>query len=332
MTGEANYIVTLKIIRLLQGFLDRARNYEYIPGDLRLVINITREKIHWAILKNPYLAILTPHKMFLGTIKAINDEKLYVTDQKLTIDGLIEGVYSTRLDEPSERILLKHWNSPQKLIQLQDTHPKLYEIIKKRNDIIKDISRKHYVKINNKLEKETKHVWIEVERDLNNLDMKELIKQIFESIEILREIYKNIFECNDEDQEYKDASKESLINQLKIHISAVYETALKFKEKIFWRHVGISEWLGATGSYIKLILKTKNGTQIDIHTSRELEEQKPNKYTIIISLRGPQHTISKIKNIPEIEVMDNQLYYEKRDLTLPQTLEEIKNIIQAATE
>jgi hypothetical protein len=330
--SEGNLYV-LDILSVFSHFLNKAEYYPYIPGNLRMNINIFRGKTFWSIYKNPNIDILKPYRMFFGTARGIYKDKMLVMDQENTIDDLIEGIYKIKLDKTLENTLIEIWGSPQKLTILKETNPNLYEIMRKRISAIKNASEKHHIKIRDRIDKELKHVWMEIEIDTTLIDDKETVNKIYNSIEILREIYKDLFECDDDEQKYPEHKKTHLINQLRIHVSTLHEIVSLFKDKVIWDHIGLSESPGFTGSRIMLSLKTKNNTQMKFYISRKTREAKPNKYNIRTQIEGPNELIIHMQNkIKPVKRRENQLYYENTDLTLPQTLEEIKNIIQTTTE
>lgn len=332
VNNKINSNAVIEILSFFNYFLDKAGVYPYIPGDLRLVLNIYKGKIYWSIIKDPYIDLLTPSRMFLGKISGVYNEKIFITDQELSIEELIEDTFSIKLDKSLKTELIKNWTNPRRLIAITNHHPELCNIIKKRIDAIRKVSDKYDVKVKNKLDKETKNVWIEIERDVSNLNIKGWIKKIFESIEMLREIYKDIFNCTDNDQKYGEADKSILINQLRIHISTIYQIVLLFKDKVIWDHLGFSEWWGTSGSFIKLVFRNKEEVLVDIFISRKLKEFKPNKYDTSILIKAPQETISHILDRLKVKPSKDTIYYKKTGLTLAETIKEIKNIIQAATK
>jgi len=333
MREDKDNVYVLNILRVFSHFLDRAEYYPYVPGNLRMNINIIRGKTFWSIYKNPNIDILTPHRMFFGTARGIYNDRMFVMDQENTIDDLIEGIYKIKLNKKLENMLLNVWGSQKKLTTIEKTNPDLYEILTKRISTIKNVSKKRHVKIRDKIDKELKHVWMEIEMDATLIDEKEIVKKIYDSIEILREIYKDLFECSDDEQKYPDHKKISLINQLRIHASTLYQIVSFFKDKVIWDHIGFSESPGFTGSRLMLYLKTENNTQIKFYISRKTKETKPNKYEVRTQIEGIYKLITQIQNkIKPTKRKENQLYYEKTDLTLTQTIEEIKNIIQVAAE
>lgn len=327
-----NSDAVIELLSFFNYFLDKASIYPYIPGDLRLVLNVYKEKIYWSVIKDPYIDLLTPNRMFLGKISGVYNEKIFVTDQELSIEELIEDTFSIKLDKSLKTELIKNWANSQRLIAIANHHPELCNILKKRIDTIRKVSDKYDIKVKNRLDKETKNVWIEIEKDVSNLNIKGWIKSIFESIEILREIYKDIFNCSDNDQIYEEADKSILINQLKIHISAIYQIVLLFKDKVIWDHIGFTEWWGTSGSFIKLILRNKNEALVDIFISRKIKEFKPNKYDTSILIKAPQEAILHMLDRLNVKPSKDTIYYRKTGLTLAETIKEIKNIIQTATE
>ena len=178
----------LETLEKLSFFLDKAKHYPYVPGNLRMNINIIRGITFWSIYKNPNIDILAPHRMFFGTARGIYNDRMFIMDQENTIDDLIEGIYKIKLNKKLENMLLNVWGSPKKLTTIEKTNPDLYEILTKRISTINNASKKHHVKIRDRIDKELKHVWMEIEMDTTLIDDKGIVKKIYDSRDTTRDI------------------------------------------------------------------------------------------------------------------------------------------------
>ena len=319
----------LDSLTFFRRFLDKAIENPYIPGDLRMVLNASDGRTYWSIIKDPYIDLATPCRMYLGKITGIYNEKINVLDQELSIEELIEDNFSIKLDKTTKNKLIKNWGKIRKLTKAVEDNPELYKVIKKRFDAISKVSKKYHVEINDTIDKENESIWIEVKRRISNLDVKEWVRIVIESIEILREIYKQIYGCTDDDQKYEERDKYNLIGQLIIHVSSIYKLALAFKNKVIWDHIGLSEWWGTSGSYIKLNLRCEEEISIDIHITRKLREAKPDRYDTTILIKAPNERVPYMQERLKLESKENKIYSRKKNLTLTKTIEEIDNIIQA---
>lgn len=328
MSWEYSNMPILISLLSFNQFLDRAVDDPYIPGTLTMSINVNNSEVYWLISKIPHIDVLKPHRMFFGEVGGIFNKKTYVTDQETSIDDLIEGVYNIKLSSNVRKMLLEGWGNPHKLELIKKHNPEIYDVIKRRFDIVKRVSEKYGVNIGHKIDEEDGDIWMEIEVEYSLPKDKETLKEIFYSIEILREIYRNIFGCSDEEQKYAHDLKEPPINRLRIHVSTVYEIISLFKDKLQWKHIGFSESPGFTGSKITLFTKTKDHTQAKFFVSRELNKGTTRIYDIRVWLKLSPENITLVQNkLKNTHRKDNQIYYEKTDLTLVQASEEIKKIL-----
>jgi len=328
MGVENNNIPILTNLLFFNQFLDRAIDYPYIPGTLTMSINVNNNEVYWLISKIPHIDVLKPHRMFFGEAGGIFNKKTYVTDQETSIDDLVEGIYNIKLSNTVRRILLDGWGNPRRLELIKKHNPNIYNVIKRRFDTVERVSKKYGVNIGHKVDKENGDIWMEIEIEYSLPQNKETLKEIFYSIEILREIYKDIFDCSDEEQKYAYDLKEPPINRLRIHVSTVYEIISLFKDTYEWRHVGFSESPGFTGSKFTLFTGIKDNSQIKFFVSRELNKGTTRMYDVRVWLRISPELIAFVQNkLKDANKKDNQVYYIKSELTLAQASEEIKKIL-----
>lgn len=324
---EKNCDVILEIIELFQRFLDKARNYDYLPGDLRMAINSINNHMSWVIHKNPHIDILTPHLFFGEVYENLEKRIILVRDQELILRDLLEEIYNMELDDNIEKLIISKGLNLDSLELIRDKHPRAYETFRSRINIAREMSRRYGVNVDNKLDASSRRIWMEVKIKSNHMTSKEKVNEVFTAIDILRQIYKNIFNVNDEEQVY-NSEKPHLIDQLMIHLSSLYEIVSRFKkEPIFYDHVGVFEWPGFDGSGFTIRTRIHRDILVEIFATR-----RTNKYILSILVKSSSENIVKIQNRLKKEAKENKIYYEKKDITLEEVVNEIKNVIHTATK
>ncbi|AQQ75437.1 hypothetical protein JdFRA1000001_04 [uncultured archaeal virus] len=333
MYSKDNIKVVLEILDMYNHFLDKAEKYPYLPGDLKMVINRGEEDVSWSILKNPYIDALDPQRMFFEEVYELFNETIWVRDHRLSIKTILEDIYGLSVNQEDEDIALGTWVNIGKLESIKELYPTLYQIIKNRWDAIMQVSSEHGIAITNVLDEESKYVWLEIEIDSYQMSLKEKIKEVFDSIEILREIYKRFFNCKDEDQEYDATSKEPLINQLRTYLYSIYELVTDIKDKVVYEHIGLFEWPGFNGEGFTLWLKTPNVKLIDINVERKIGREISQNYKMSIRINADKDIITRLPSeIPIKSTEENWAYYQETTQQLKEIINEIKNLIKIITE
>lgn len=312
----------MNVLNFFTHFTDKAIEYPYLPGALMLSIIRKEEQISWSIAKTSSIEtadVFKPQRMFFGEAFGIYGKSAIVRDQKNSIDNLIEDFHHIKLNKQLKNKLMEVWGKPRKIKELINAHnQKVYQILRKRLDVIKKVSQKYKVEIKDKVDKKTEDIWLETSIYPNLSNYKLVLHGLFNSIEAIREVYKNIYECEDRDQIYPRELRDQHLNNLILHLSMLYEILHKYLNKFIWKWITLSENPGLTGSQVTIFLNRGTHTEIKIFVSKEIGES-PQMYNIKIWVKSPHiAAISTMDILKKAVTMDNQLYQMEKDLSIDQ--------------
>jgi hypothetical protein len=276
----------------LNMIIERIETYPYLSYDLRIGASLAENIYSWNIAKSINYALAEPHKMFFRWAEENPDGIMIMRDMEDSIIDIVNEIYGVYLYDNLE-FNEESWSKPEMIEKLRKKYPKAFEFIDKRAEAANRISTKHKVEIRDIID-ETGYSYIELRYNVKKKAIKDKVSLFMQGMDILREIYKEIYNVDDAQQEF-DIQEKGDIEFIKTSLYTIRKIINEL-HTLIPTNIEIDNWPieGGRNIFIRLENRKIGTLEIEIHEIEETEQPIKYKITGYIELRKKHRT--KIEN------------------------------------
>jgi len=337
MSLEKRFNEILQTLNLFSLFIDRLEKYRYMTPYFTL--GIYQDPISWSISKLGIVDVIEPHQYFFGeAYKDKNKHKLHVRDQPGNLPEEIEELYrlsSIKRAFPNYDPL--KWRDGQFLKMAKAKYPDAFIYLDKKKELATKFRKERALNIDMVMESDGSY-YIELLYDVANMSIEEELSTLFKGIEVLREIYREVYEAKDEDQIIVMSNRTAEVDMLREYLYLVRRFLIsledKLKNDILINVISIKNASFIHGKNIWIDMESAGMELIRIRIL-DLREEKQ-IYTLMIDMvpckKQYDKYLERMKALyPHAEITENGFTIELQTDTQGAIIENIQNILENLT-